>query len=928
MKKILCVQVLIVIAVLFSGCGFNFTKPERFGIKTSDEAVYRLAIADKSFPIGEFFSIDSFLQTGNEGEESGNEESEGDGLKYKIYSYAPANDNNNNTDIQQFLLKMDLEKIPLGDFSSALKGTEIKASFNNSEGKSDLDFSKKITVPDVNRRESKAVNLALNDKVNALVTITGQTGPKSDVAVLFSDENNNFDSITYQSGFMVIKPNDALTEETITGSIILKKGTTELQRADFSQGEAKLPLDGIKIEKQGLSFEFTASQGVPFIAYVESDSVVKSAEGLTVQQAIPISAHQEISIGSVSGSSNSESSLGLETYTIGSGSLSLLFNLPSGWNDSVEYDYTMTLSDALNATITKNESTCPLDNETFYEDSKLVADVTGNFHLTNATLVFIDDQGKSVNPEITVDISVSKIKTAVLKLNTAIQFPTAQTQTLPESVTKNVKSILWDEYGFSISYVNTFPAENKFTVNSSSEFFQLEQLEEPVVLEPTAPAVGDAAPVPTVLNTFVNKTTAAKEYKTFIGTGPGELTSVDIDAAVNITGYNSEQNTLTVRELEPGKTYEISIEVTPILEWNKIWIDTSTRNKNDTVSTGLNLSSVFSSLESSVGADIASKLKFARVPIYLFAETPTLPNGNDNQELKAFFDGIAFNGLIKAYIGNDDCTPVSTIEGNEIYLLGEKENDVEVKKDLHFEQGLNLAVNENNEITTNIRDDIGSEGKDLAPILNSREEGSLCVSYDIGLQTGNTTGQLAITQTQLEQLKSAGSASIAFSVLCIIPLEFDVENTISMNLLKLIGKEENEESSDLLGRTEDPDYSQIKEFAKAIQDVTIIYEPSSLPFNVMPAGTEDDMSLLIDLDGDGEKSSPKKLSISGDSIAVTPEEILQYPLCPSLELEIPKGTLCIPKNPSFNTKINIEIRTSGEVIWLDSIKSKKEGGNE
>ena len=77
-----------------------------------------------------------------------------------------------------------------------------------------------------------------------------------------------------------------------------------------------------------------------------------------------------------------------------------------------------------------------------------------------------------------------------------------------------------------------------------------------------------------------------------------------------------------------------------------------------------------------------------------------------------------------------------------------------------------------------------------------------------------------------------------------------------------------------------------------------------------------------------KKSSPKKLSISGDSIAVTPEEILQYPLCPSLELEIPKGTLCIPKNPSFNTKINIKIRTSGEVIWLDSIKSKKEGGNE
>ena len=187
----------------------------------------------------------------------------------------------------------------------------------------------------------------------------------------------------------------------------------------------------------------------------------------------------------------------------------------------------------------------------------------------------------------------------------------------------------------------------------------------------------------------------------------------------------------------------------------------------------------------------------------------------------------------------------------------------------------------------------------------------MCVSYDIGLQTGNTTGQIAITKTQLEQLKSAGSASIALSVLCIIPLEFN-------------GKETEGESSDLLGRTEDPDYSQITEFAKAIRDVSIIYEPSSLPFNV----SEDGMSLIIDLDGDRDKSSPKTLNISGDKLSVTPDEILQYPLCPSLKLEIPKGTLCIPKNPVFSTKINIEIATSGEVIWLDSIKSKKEGGNE
>ena len=400
MKKILCVQVLIVIAVLFSSCGFNFTKPERFGIKTSDDAVYRLAISEKPFPIGDFFSIDSFLQTGDDEEEGGNEESGEGGVKYKIYGYAPTGVENNDT--QQFLLKMDLQKIPL-DLGESLNGTDIKANFDQ-----DLGFSKEISVPDVNRRESKDVNLALNDKVNALVTITGVTSPQADVAVLFSDENNGFDSITYQSGFMTIKPNEALTDETITGTIILKKGSTELSRASFSDGEAELPLNGVKIEKQGLSFEFTESTGVPFLAFVDSASVVKSAEGLTVQQAIPISAHQEISIGSVTGGSNS-GSLGLEMYKIDRGTLSLLFNLPAGWGDSVDFTYSMTLnSDAFDEpqTITKQNPTCPLDDTVFYEDSSLVADVTGEVHLTNATLVFIDDDGNSVNPKITVDVSV------------------------------------------------------------------------------------------------------------------------------------------------------------------------------------------------------------------------------------------------------------------------------------------------------------------------------------------------------------------------------------------------------------------------------------------------------------------------------------------------------------------------------------------
>ena len=82
------------------------------------------------------------------------------------------------------------------------------------------------------------------------------------------------------------------------------------------------------------------------------------------------------------------------------------------------------------------------------------------------------------------------------------------------------------------------------------------------------------------------------------------------------------------------------------------------------------------------------------------------------------------------------------------------------------------------------------------------------------------------------------------------------------------------------------------------------------------------------MDGIRGDSTPQELSISGDTITVLPSEVLKYPLSPVIELLIPKGKLLIPQESVFDTKLYIKIATSGEIIWLDSFKSKNEGGNE
>ena len=91
MKKFLCIEVLFIIAVLFSGCGFHIAKPEKFGIKTSDEAEYNLAIADKSFELGEFFSMDKFLKD-DDSEEGESGQTQDEKPKYEIFKYDPNSD--------------------------------------------------------------------------------------------------------------------------------------------------------------------------------------------------------------------------------------------------------------------------------------------------------------------------------------------------------------------------------------------------------------------------------------------------------------------------------------------------------------------------------------------------------------------------------------------------------------------------------------------------------------------------------------------------------------------------------------------------------------------------------------------------------------------------------------------------------------------
>ena len=950
MKRFWYIGVLFVIAMLFSGCGLsNIEKPERFGIKTSDEAVYKLAIAQKSFDLGEQFSFDSFLKEDNSnGEGNGGEENEKK-QSYKIYEYNPSS---NQDKIKWLLLKMNIQEVPLNpsDYTDSMTA-DIKVSINddedsqeNNQGNEEKEdkplVSETIKIPEITNSEvTQNIDLDINTKINNLVVISGQTKAEAAVEFLAVNDTDGFTSIKYKSGFMIIQP--SVTESnTITGKIILKKGNETLKEATFENGQAKLPLDNVEIVKAGLTFEFTESRGVSFTGTVDADSVVEEATGLTIKEPIPFTASSTkdgnsngIKIGNQLGEDQSN----LKSYKIGEGTLSVTMELPSDWTENgVSCEYDMDLTGKIEGQLSETKTSLPLNGKEFdntEEDSNTFNyDVAGKIFLNNASVTLYEKDSEGVlvpkNPAVKVVVDVKKISEAViiLKENEKDYGATIDKNidlNTQEGNLKNVRKMQWSEYGLRVSYKNTLPAANKIFVSLKSFFFQLQKNDIVLEAEDISLSQNKEELKTFEISEFINKSDENYTYVTEFG--EGHFTAVDIDADVVFEGFKKEGNVreFTAKDIVPGETYTIEMNVTPVLEWEKMWISTEDMRKNETTDTGMNLSSIFNSMEESVGSDVAKNLAFKRMPLYLIAEVPEMSTGS-------FFDTVDFKGVVKAYIGDSE----------KQYLLGSYNSDEEKEETgiLNITKSLTLETDENGVVTTDIELEMG-EGKDMAELLNDKTGGSLCVSYNIGFSSkdGDSADDYIneVTKEEVQKMQGTegnGETTLSISAIGIIPLEFTVKDDINMDILKLIRKDEEEEQKDLLGRKDSSDYEKYKKYIDLFSYVKIRYEPSKLPFRFVPdfgtGSTGNEMSLEVDFDGETGALEPKILDITGDSLTVGSNELLTYPLTPSVKLVIPKGTLKIPQTAVFDTKLYLEIATSGEVFWLDKTKSNNEGGND
>lgn len=892
-KKLIGIAVLLSV-LLLSGCG-NLTMPETISIRS--KAKYNFTIANKSFDLKEYFSLSALLKGTGINEQVSNNN------RYNIYEYNP----NGISHIQQFIMQMDVQDIPL-DFGKFLSQADLSASIHG------MSIDKEFEVPEIDLSEVKEIDLEVNEKINGFVTFAGVTNSETALEFEFTNEENYFETIEYKSGYMAITTIanikdidfsnlehlnlDLLIPEKLNGSVKILKNSQVISQAEFKDGIAFLPLDNVYLENNGMSFSFDTKPDVLFYGKIVSESVIKRITGLCVKDSIDdVPLETTIKVGNQSD---------FESCEIDSGSIEVVFNKPESWS-GINLNYVINTTGALEATISDSNPQYDLSGKTIRNgdiDVKTVMSVG----FKNATISFIDSEGKKQNPSVSINTKIEKIKSAVVNLGTDYNARIQQTETLSDEVLNIVRDIVWNRSGIEIDYTNTLPEGNEMVINMTSDFLGFNNDKRVIV------------------HTEENETEKI-EYlcedgrKTKFGKEPGEFSAIDVLAEFSFPNYDPIEKTIKVQNVEPGKKYKLAFEIKPVFDWESISIDSSVSNQSGVINAGLNLSSIFNGVDEALGINLAESVEIKALPLYLFCDIPAVEGA---------FEDPQYRGTIKAFVGDENNNPVLDDNGEsvEIYLLG-GDSKTNILPSLSAPE---LKPNENNEITMDLAVELnklnGYEGIDLSKLITtSSTDGLLCIDYDVTFVTGNDDA-ITLTADTIKKLIE-GPTSIKLSAFVVLSLDFNVTSPVELDLIKFTGKDTSEENYDLLGRQEPTSFEDLQKFIDMIESVAITYAPSEIPFHFYPFDNANDfMKLVIDLDGDGTDFEERELSLKGDVFTENPSSILGiYPLQPKLNLVIPVGNLSIPREMKFSTRIDLGISTNGQIKIWDKYAEKSEGGN-
>lgn len=466
-----------------------------------------------------------------------------------------------------------------------------------------------------------------------------------------------------------------------------------------------------------------------------------------------------------------------------------------------------------------------------------------------------------------------------------------ETEPLPEGMKDAFSKIYLNSSGVKIDYVNTLPAGNDIKLTVNSNFFGLSDKKRDL----KANTQGELELLSDPPSKEINIS---------------DSSSYDFGVNILLPGATEpELQKVSLKNVKFGDTYQISMNITPVLNWEKIVLKddfASVLTKTDKKKLPFNINELLSSVSDKIsGENLFANIEIKSLPIYVFFTKPQTNGSN-------LFTNSKFTGKMSVYYGKE------TGENKEIIsqtLVDKDSTDKNIPSEIGFVDYPELNISEDNRKVLSSLDNVSFSLKgDVAKIINSAikdnsESGnSLYVDYDLEFTNKNGDG-LEISKNDL-----ATKGSIGVYIYIVLPFEFRVSEKVKVSAQNLLN---DTIDGDIFGRKSKDDFVNVEDYFALINSASVHYE-----FTKLPVCSDDSDSIAFDIGMDcgegGEIPITEDSSIRKGTITISKKNVedmlKEYPVKPTMNLSIKKNSeFYIPQIFDVAVKLNLNIQTDGEI---------------
>lgn len=1004
MKKIIALSSFSSLLFLFFGC--NWQIPKSVAIET--DASYKFQVGSYTKSLKEELSAKNITEKINSNSQSGSA-TKNSNYELNIYDYTGKSKTDRQllADITFGKMEFDISKLLPSDldFENAFSGSSESQSQSQEITIPDLtssisenamtielgDFSKEIpqkiqfqdtTVP----IPDTTISISESDALSTTLI--------SPIEIKVKTENGTFESMTFASGSSLeITLNPPTTPATIQsgfsatiGCILYnvngesKTQVTKSEQKPLSTTGAttiSIPLDNKILGKNisvGFFGEITGSGTTGTTTYSYSvkskftdTTSISKISGATMDFSGDESSSEKSSLDFTNTIAKTENSPFVEC-TIGEGNLNIACEKPNGWRgitftpeitvsggiEAKDSDWTNAEgSDSANYVINKNLS---LANKK-YKNEDITISGKVKVKLENAEITFSDEtKSLSVKPTCTI----SKINSAVANLKSVIsklEYNVEYNLDGKDKISDYVESVTLESgTGIRIPYTNTLPEGNDISVKYYSNFLKIGS--DSSQKTETMKSFGDEKESDGTekQGTMSFLSESEQEIK------PSENQKIDFNVKLELpktdlpTEYSSSSSAAdkefytVLKDIELGKTYKLNIgNPESVFNWKeaKVKTDKIDTSFTQTIDTGIDMSSVLSSITDSIGdSEFLKSFSISEVPMYLYVAKPGID---------AFKD-LSLEGKIVAK--TTDTTTSST--NKKVVLMGKEESGNVTEEELKTVSAipeLDTETNLNQNLVTKAIDEkSASISKDIKELLDTTQSGNLSLEYAIKVKSGTSGSDNTVTVTReefekLQKSENGAATSVGVHARIVIPLEFGINpkdasgketENLEIDIKKLLKKSSDSGSSesggtsepltdkekDLFGRDAATDLGSIEKYLNLVESAAIYYEIG----NELLKYTEASKNFTVEMDSKIDGIDKMTFSAGNGNLTVKTSDFQKmmetYPFEPELKIILPKGNIVVPTESTVSISAALKVKTKGGIQLDDFWKSAEEKGEE